>query len=108
MMEGQVRKLLGVLCILIAVASGGWKAFDLYMGGTRSDLRHIGDVSVSEGTTVKFADQDYELIGAGQISIVKPIVLQVNGILWLLSAILALAAGITLLTNGSTTRRASP
>ena len=45
-----MRKLLGILCILIAVASGGWKAaYDAYAGGTRFDLMHVGDVSVSEG-----------------------------------------------------------
>ena len=104
-----MRKLLGVLCILVAVASGGWKAYDAYAGGTRSDLMHVGDVSVSEGATVQFVSQDdYHLVGLGELSVVRPIVHQVNGILWSLSAVLAFAAGITLLTNGSTTRRASP
>ena len=105
-----MRKLLGILCILIAVASGGWKAaYDAYAGGTRFDLMHVGDVSVSEGATVQFVGRDdYHLVGPGEFSVVRPIVLQVNAILWLLSAVLAFAAGITLLTTGSSARSASP
>lgn len=99
-MEGRVRKLLVILCILAAVASAGWEAYDAYAGGTRSDLMHVGDFSVSEGATVQFTGQDdYHLVGLGEFSVVRPLVLQVNGILWLLSAVLAFAAGIALLAK---------
>ena len=92
-----MKKILGVLCILIAVASGGWKVGKMYLSDNTSNLIHVGDVSVREGTTVQFVGQDQNLIGPGMISVVKPAILQIEGILWLLSATFAFVSGITLL-----------
>jgi hypothetical protein len=94
-----VTKLLGVLCILVAVASAGWKAYSLSYTGDDAGLRHIGDVSVSDGTTVQFTDKGYNVLGVGRIDVVRPIVLQVDRSLWLASAALAFAAGIVLLNK---------
>jgi hypothetical protein len=112
-MEGQVRKLLGILCILIGIASAGWKAYDFHTGGAYpADLIHVGEVFVSKGATVQFVGPgDYSLDGHGEsveFSVVKPVVLKVDRILWLLSAALAFVAGITLLTSGSSARSVSP
>jgi hypothetical protein len=94
-----VAKLLAVLCILVAVASVGWKAYSLGYTGGDAGLRHIGDVSVSDGTTVQFSDKGYHVVGAGRIDVVLPIVLQVDRSLWLASAALAFAAGVVLLNK---------
>jgi hypothetical protein len=99
--EGQVTKLLGILCIVVAVASIGWKAYSLGYTGDDAGLRHIGDVSVSDGTTVQFTDKGYHVVGAGGIDVVLPIVLQVDRALWLASAALAFAAGIVLLNKAA-------
>jgi hypothetical protein len=92
-----MRRILGIICILIAVASGGWIAAVIFFSTSTENLTHIGDVSAREGTTVQFVGGGYKLIGPGQIAIVKPIVLDVDRVLWLLSAVSAFASGVVLL-----------
>lgn len=98
-----MNRILGILCLVVFSFSLSWVTISGFLSFSNSEnMVSIGNVSVTEGTTLKCLNGELTIVsGGGVLSVEQPWVDKVNKVLWFASAFFSLVAGIVLVKKNN-------
>lgn len=92
-----MKKAIGILCVLIFLASLGWKLTQLGLDIGNTDFVDVGYLQVSDGSVLQFKDGEIITISGTGFSVGNPVVYKVNDAIYIAASVTCLLAAIALL-----------